>query len=224
MRRIKAVIFDLDGTLVRYHGVEFESSWGAIAAAAGVQEASNRLLAEYLPQRDAYQEWVAKDAALLAGIPVARVIDLVFPPPYAKGVLTAVERLRGDYRMGILSSGIDLVAEHVRDDLSLEFAFANRLLIEDGQFTGDSETVVDLWKKAEVMERIVSERGIALSEVCYVGDHMNDVPVMQIVGLGIAFNPKDDELERIVAHVIHDFAELPDLIEAFQSSNACKTK
>lgn len=218
MKRIKAVIFDLDGTLVRYHGIEFESSWGAIAVAAGVQEESDRLLAEYLPQRDAYPEWVAKDAALLAGIPVARVADLVLPPPYAEGVLSTVERLRGAYLMGILSSGIDLVAEHVRDDLSFEFALANRLLIEDGHFTGESEIVVDLWKKAEVMKKIVAEHGITLSEVCYIGDHMNDVPVMQIVGLGIAFNPKDPELERISAHVTHDFAKIPDLIEAFQSS------
>jgi|LZCG01.1.fsa_nt_gb phosphoserine phosphatase len=217
--QIKTVIFDLDGTLVRYHGVEFESSWGAIAAAAGMQEASERLLSEYLPRREAYSEWVKRDAELLTGIPVTRITDRIFPPPYAAGVREAIARLRGDYRLGILSSGVDLVAEYVRDDLGLEFAVANRLLIDDGRFTGASETIVDLWKKAEVMEQIAAERGIALSEVCYVGDHMNDVPVMQIVGLGIAFNPKDDKLERVADHVTRDFAEIPELIETFQTSS-----
>jgi phosphoserine phosphatase len=184
VEQIKAVIFDLDGTLVRYHGVEFESSWGAIAAAIGKHEESTRLLSLYLEQHDAYKQWVAADAALLAGIPVSRVTKHIFPPPYAEGVPEAIARF-----------------------------------VEDGHFTGESETIVDLWKKAEVMREIATERGLALSEICYVGDHMNDVPVMEIVGLGIAFNPKDDELERVAAHVTRDFAEIPALIKAFRSSN-----
>jgi phosphoserine phosphatase len=216
VKQIKAVIFDLDGTLVRYHGVEFESSWGAIAAAIGKHEESTRLLSLYLEQHDAYEQWVAADAALLAGIPVSRVAKRVFPPPYAKGVLEAIARLRGAYCLGILSSGVDLVAERVCKDLGLEFAVANRLLIEDEHFTGGSETIVDLWKKAEVMREIAAERGLSLSEICYVGDHMNDVPVMEIVGLGIAFNPKDDELERVADHVTRDFAEIPELIATFE--------
>lgn len=219
MGRISAVIFDLDGTLVRYHGVEFESSWGAIAAAAGVSEQSEHLLREYLPRRDAYGEWVKKDALLLTGLPVQRITARIFPPPYAAGVPQAIDRLRGRYLLGILSSGVDLVAERVRAELGLEFAFANRLFIEEGRFTGKSETLVDLWNKAEVMERIAVQRGLSLSEVCYVGDHMNDVPVMRIVGLAIAFNPKDGDLERIADHVTLDFAEIPELIEKFQSSD-----
>ena len=124
MGRISAVIFDLDGTLVRYRGVEFESSWGAIAAAAGVQEESQRLLREFLPRRDVYPEWVRRDGALLTGLPVERVTEQIFPPPYAAGVCRAIERLRGRYLLGILSSGVDLVAEYVRADLGLDFAVA----------------------------------------------------------------------------------------------------
>jgi len=214
--QIKAVIFDLDGTLVRYHGVEFESSWGAIAAAVDKQEESTRLLSLYLEQHDAYTQWVAADAALLAGVPVYRVAKHIFPPPYAKGVLEAIMQLSGVYRLGILSSGVSLVAERVREDLGLEFAVANRLIVEDGRFTGESETIVDLWKKAEVMREIATEKGLALAEICYVGDHMNDVPVMKIVGLGIAFNPKDAELERVADHVIRDFAAIPELIATFE--------
>lgn len=216
MGRISAVIFDLDGTLVRYRGVEFESSWGAIAAAAGVKAQSQRLLDEYLPRRDAYPEWVKRDAELLTGISVQSVTERIFPPPYAAGARGTVARLRGRYQLGILSSGVDLVAEYVRDDLDLEFAVSNHVFIEDGHFTGKSQTIVDLWAKDAVMKQITEERGLALSEICYIGDHMNDVPVMRIVGLSIAFNPKDKELERIVDYVTHDFAEIPELIEKFE--------
>ena len=216
MGHILAVIFDLDGTLVRYRGVEFESSWGAIAAAAGVQEESKRLLSEFLPRPDAYPEWVRRDAALLAGVPVQELTRKIFPPPYAAGVPRAIGRLQERYRLGILSSGVDLVAEHVRADLGLEFAIANRLFIEDGRFTGKSEMLVDLWQKDEVLQQVAIEHDLALSQVCYVGDHLNDIPVMRIVGLSIAFNPKDGELARIADVVTHDFAQIPDIIEEFE--------
>jgi len=212
-RRIRAIIFDLDGTLVRYHGVEFESSWGAVAAAAGKQEESGRILREFLPRRDAYQEWVERDAALLTGISVEVITAKIFPPPYATGAREAIAALRGRYTMGILSSGVDLVADRARQELGLDFSVANRLFIEDGRFTGESGMVVDLWKKADVMKEIAAKHNLDLSEICFVGDHMNDVPVMRIVGLSIAMDPKDKELERIADYVVPDFTTIPQIVE-----------
>jgi len=214
--QISTVVFDLDGTLVRYHGVEFESSWGAIAAAAGMQAESQLLLDEFLSRPHAYSEWVRRDAALLAGIPVNRVTRQIFPPPYAAGVRGTIDRLRARCSFGILSSGVDLVAEYVREDLGFEFAVANCLFVKDGHFTGESETRVHLWEKDRVMRQIAIERNLSLSDVCYVGDHLNDIPVMQIVGLAIAFNPKDEKLEEVADYSTRDFAEIPDYIEAFE--------
>ncbi len=213
-RRIRAIIFDLDGTLVRYRGVEFESSWGAIAAAAGMQKESEQILHEFLPRRDAYTKWVERDAALLTGIPVDDIAMKIFPPPYATGARSAIAALRGRYTMGILSSGVDLVADRAREELGLDFSVANRLLVKDGRFTGESETVVDLWKKADVMKEIAAKHNLDLSEICFVGDHMNDVPVMRIVGLSIAMNAKDEELVRIADHVVTDFTLIPQIIES----------
>ncbi len=215
MGRISAVVFDLDGTLVRYHGVEFESSWGALAVAAGVGDQSQALLAEYMPQRDAYREWVAKDAALLAGIRVARVAEHLFPAPYAQGVLSAIDRLRGRHRLGILSSGVDLVADWVREDLGLDFALANHLEVLDGRFTGGCETRVGLWSKDEALRGLSARQGFVPSEICYVGDHVNDIPAMRLAGLAIAANPKDRRLAEVCDHVIEDFSQLPGLIDAF---------
>ena len=213
MGRIRAIIFDLDDTLVRYRNVEFESSWGAIAAAAGKQEESEQILREFLPQRDAYEEWVERNAALLAGIPVEKITAKIFPPPYATCAREAMAALRGLYTLGILSSGVDLVADRARQELGLDFSIANRLLIEDGHFTGESETVVDLWKKADVMREIARQHELDLSEICFVGDHMNDVPVMRIVGLSIAVNPKDEELEQIADYVVPDFTAIPQIMK-----------
>ncbi len=214
-RAIRAVIFDLDGTLVRYDGVEFESSWGAIAAAAGVRDRSLALLREYLPRKEAYAEWVAADAALLAGVPYAQVAERVLPAPYAKGVREAVAQLRPRYQLGILSSGVDIVAEWVRADLGLDFAVANRVHVRDGAFTGTSETVVSLWAKDEALRAVARRERIGLDEICFVGDHVNDIPVIRIVGMAVAANPKDDVLLEVADHVIERFDDLPELVDAW---------
>jgi len=215
--RLDAVVFDLDGTLVRYHGIEFESSWGAIAAAAGVSDRSLALLREYFPRKDAYAEWVARDAELLSDVLVSTVAAAVLPAPYATGVRDAVERLRGRFRLGILSSGVDFVADWVREDLGLDFALANHLVMAGGRFTGGCETRVDLWRKHEAMERIVEQYGLSLSRTCFVGDHLNDIPVMRLVGLAIAANPKDDRVRDAAVYTIEDFRELPALIDRFST-------
>ena len=215
MRRLDAIVFDLDGTLVRYHGVDFESSWGAVADAAGVGDASRRLLETYLPRRDAYPEWLREEARLLAGIPVRSVEACIFPPPYAHGVPQAIDALRGLYPLGILSSGVSLVADRVAEELGLDFAIANHLDVEHGRFTGTSRTSVDLWSKADALERLACERAWSLERICFVGDHLNDVPVLERVGLAIAANPKDDALVDAADYVIRDFEELPALIHAF---------
>jgi len=218
MSKLDAVIFDLDGTLVRYHGVDFESSWGAIAIAAGVAERSQRLLRHYFSRKECYAEWISEEAKLLTGISVSQVAQQIFPPPYAQGVMQAVEELRGHYTMGILSSGVDLVADRVAQDLGLSFAWANRLAVDDGRFTGMSEMIVDLWSKGEVLDRLAAEHGLALERICFVGDNVNDLPVLERVGLAIAANPKDEELHDVVDHVIDDFAVLPGLIRAYEQT------
>jgi len=220
MNKIDAVIFDLDGTLVRYHGVDFESSWGALAVAAGVSEQSQRLFHEYFHRRDAYAEWVVEEAKLLKGIAVDHVAGQLFPPPYAQGAEQAVAELQGRYLMGILSSGVDLVADRVAQDLNLSFAWANRLSVMDGRFVGTSDTVVELWSKAEVLKRLCAEHDLELEHVCFVGDNVNDLAAMQLVGLAIAANPKDDALHDVADHIMTDFTVLPGLIRAYEEASA----
>jgi phosphoserine phosphatase len=115
--------------------------------------------------------------------------------------------------MGILSSGVDLVADWVREDLELDFALANRIHVFEGRFTGTAETLVDLWAKDRALRALAAERGVRLDEICFVGDHVNDLPAMRIAGLAIAANPKDPAVGEAAWRTIRDFAELPALLE-----------
>jgi phosphoserine phosphatase len=107
---------------------------------------------------------------------------------------------------------VDLVADCVRQDLGLDFALANRIHVRDGVFTGTSETVVNLWAKDEALRALAKERGIGLEEICFVGDHVNDLPVLRIVGMAVAANPKDKSLVEVADYVIERFGDLPRLV------------
>lgn len=212
---IRAVFFDLDGTLVRYHGVAFESSWGALGEAAGVGALWDRLLDRYRGRLDEYPDWVRENAALLRGIPVARVLPVMFPPPYAPGVVEAVADLRASgYILGIVSSGVDLVAERVRVELDLAFAVANELRIADGVFTGEAVVRVGLADKRRVVEQQAHRLGLDLREIAFVGDHLNDVPVFGAVGCAIAYAPKEPAVAAAAQVVVHDFLSIPELVRS----------
>lgn len=212
---IRAVFFDLDGTLVRYEGVAFESSWGAIGAAAGLGQEWDRILARYLGKPHLYPDWVRENAALLRGVPVARVLPHLFPPPYAPGAPEAIAELRKwGYILGIVSSGVDLVADRVRVELGLSFAVANELSIADGVFTGEAVVRVGLGDKRAVVEAEARRLGLALGEIAFVGDHLNDIPVFEAVGLAIAYAPKTPEVAAAARSVVHHFHAIPKQLRA----------
>ncbi len=212
--RLRAVFFDLDGTLVRYHGYPYESSWGAVGAAAGLAAEWDALLSRYLGIPHSYRLWVEENARLLAGVHLARIEAAVFPPPYALGAPEAACALRKrGHILGIVSSGVALVAERVGHELGMHFALANELEVADGRFTGRARIHVDLEGKLGQVQACAARYGLDLSQVAFVGDHLNDIPVLQAVGLGIAYAPKDPSVAAAAHCVTEEFARIPEFIE-----------
>ncbi len=210
---IKLVACDMDGTLVQYESGDFQSSWDAIGKAASKWPEWEEAVAKYYERArhspKVYEEWLKYNAGLLRGVKVDAVAEKIFPIPYSPGVQEFFLKTKGKCRRGILTSGVDLVAEKIKKENDLEFCLANLLRInEKNEFTGEALSAVGLQQKGERLRMLADMYEVSLLEVCYVGDHENDIPALEIAGLPVAFNPKREEVRKKAKVVINDFREL----------------
>ncbi len=212
---IKLIVFDLDGTLVKYENSIWYGSWDAVGYAAGLKSEFDELTAYYLSRLDLYEDWVRANAELLRGTSVQEIEKKIFPPPYSRGVWEVMPILTHRYKTMILSSGVDIVADRVRDELGIELCLSNRLLRSDGLFTGKAICRVPLQHKLKILREEVERLQINLDEVCAVGDNENDISVLRSVGLGVAFEPRTEEVSEAAKVSIEDFRELPDVLTKF---------
>ena len=95
------------------------------------------------------------------------------------------------YKLGILSGGFTFVGEYLKEKLGFDYMYSNELDIKDGVVTGKVVgDIVDGEKKAILLRQIAQKENIALEQTIAVGDGANDLPMISIAGLGVAFNAK----------------------------------
>jgi phosphoserine phosphatase len=95
------------------------------------------------------------------------------------------------YKTAILSGGFNFFAQHLQRRLGIDYVFANDLDIVDGVVSGEVRTpIVDGPRKAELLRQIAGQENISLDQVVAVGDGANDLPMLGIAGMGIAFRAK----------------------------------
>lgn len=220
MKKIKMILCDMDGTLVNYPNKPFNASWDVFPEILPEQKRKKwfehrdfyldkiRNEDSKQKQKDFYDEWFNKQLGLLENLSVEKVYSIFFPIPYSKGAESFFSSLNGNYIKGILSSGIGFVAEKIKNALNFDFQLASYLEIKNEKFTGRGKKDFDFSEKDKAIIHLSEKYKINLEEICYIGDHFNDVPAWEVVGLAVAFNPKEKELEKKVDYVIYDFCEL----------------
>ena len=120
--------------------------------------------------------------------------------PGAEVLVRVLKRL--GYRTAVISGGFIEVVEPIRQQLGLDYAFANRLEIEDDVLTGEVVgTIINRKRKAELLESIARAERIELDQVIAVGDGANDLDMLNRAGLGIAFNAKRTVQEQAHAAI-----------------------
>ena len=95
------------------------------------------------------------------------------------------------YKTAILSGGFTFFGKYLQKELGIDYVHANELEIKDGKLTGNYlGEIVDGKKKAEYLQAIADKEGIHINQTIAVGDGANDLPMLALAGLGVAFRAK----------------------------------
>ena len=139
-----------------------------------------------------FGESLHKRLSLLKGAPssiLSKVLDVIDYNPGAKRLISKLQSL--GYKTAIISGGFSFFTEHIKNSLSIDYAFANVLEISNGILTGKIENCpLDGKMKNSLMKKLAVDLNIDLRRVIAVGDGANDIPMISNSGLGIAFRAK----------------------------------
>jgi len=203
----------MDGTLVQYPIAPFNSSWDALSLAFSEDKRERWLETRdfYLRRGGDYNDLFAAQLNLLKGTPISDVNKNLFPIPYSNGVVPFFASLNGTCLTGILSAGINIVAEKIVEELGFDFQFSNYLEVAEGKFTGKGEMPVVLGRKKELFYEIMEEYGLKPEDTTFVGDGFGDIPILEVVGIPVVYGRKFDEVTKKAKYIINDFRELNDI-------------
>jgi phosphoserine phosphatase len=185
-RTRRLVAFDMDSTLVEAEVID------ELAKLAGVGDQVSAITERAMRGEIDFQESFRTRVALLNGLEesaLERVANELKITEGAEHLISTLRRL--GYKTAILSGGFTYFARHLQARLGMDYVYANELDIQDGVVTGKvMGKIVDGPYKAELLRKLADEEGIDLQQVIAVGDGANDLPMLSIAGLGIAFRAK----------------------------------
>jgi phosphoserine phosphatase len=185
-RNRRLVAFDMDSTLIDAEVID------ELAKAAGVGEQVAAITERAMAGELDFTESFRARVALLKGLDQSVLEQVAQNLRLNEGAekLIAIMRKLG-YKTAILSGGFTYFGRYLQDRLGIDYVYANELEIADGKVTGAvTGTVVDGRRKAELLMELAVRENIALDQVIAVGDGANDLPMLSIAGLGIAFRAK----------------------------------
>lgn len=185
-RNRRLAVFDMDSTLIEAEVID------ELAKVAGVGDQvaaiTERAMRGELDFRASFRERLA----LLKGLPESALQEVGQRLPLTEGAeVLFAELKRLGYKTAILSGGFSYFARQLQQKLGIDYVFANELQIENGVLTGVAvEPIVDAQRKADLLRQLAEQEGLSLEQTIAVGDGANDLPMLGLAGLGVAFRAK----------------------------------
>jgi phosphoserine phosphatase len=198
LRRAKRlVVLDVDSTLLQDEVIDL------LGERAGVGAEIARITAEAMAGRLPFADALRERVRLLAGQPESILEDVRRTVRLTPGARTLVRTLkRLDHSIGIVSGGFSEITDALVGELGLDYSAANALEILDGRLTGRLVgPIIDRAGKADALRRFAAAAGVPLDQTVAIGDGANDVDMLALAGLGVAFNAKPVHRERADAAV-----------------------
>lgn len=185
-RNRRVVCFDMDSTLIEHEVID------ELAKAAGVGEQVSAITERAMNGELDFTESFKARVALLKGLDESVLSGVAANLKLSEGAEQLIHTLKAlGYKTAILSGGFTYFGRYLQQRLGIDYVHANELEIVDGRVTGNViGRVVDGERKADLLREIAAKEGVNLEQVIAVGDGANDLPMLGIAGLGIAFRAK----------------------------------
>ena len=184
MRRL--ICFDMDSTLIKTEVID------ELAIRAGVGDQVKAITESAMRGEIDFCESFKQRCALLKGLDVSVMQEIAENLPITEGVDRLMRVLKKvGFKIAILSGGFTYFGNYLKQKYNIDYVYANELEIEDGKLTGRYVgDIVDGRRKAELLRLIAQVENVDIRQTVAVGDGANDLPMISIAGLGIAFHAK----------------------------------
>lgn len=186
LRPHKLACFDMDSTLIKQEVIV------ELAKIAGVGAEVDKITEQAMRGEIDFATSFSRRVALLRGLNanvIEQICPLLIPSSGAFATISALKAL--GYRTVLISGGFSPFAQYVATLLGMDNYYANTLDIDNGKLTGDVvEPILDGAFKAKIVQKLAEVMNIGLDQVVCIGDGANDLPMMGISDLGIAYQAK----------------------------------
>jgi phosphoserine phosphatase len=185
-RSRRLVCFDMDSTLIQTEVID------ELAKVAGIGDQVAAITEAAMRGEMDFSESFRRRMALLEGLDESVLAGIAERLPITEGAERLIKHLRHfGYKVAILSGGFTYFANYLKEKLGIDYVYANTLDFKDGKLTGKVVgEIIDGQMKARLLRQLAEQEGISLEQVIAVGDGANDLPMLSIAGLGIAFHAK----------------------------------
>lgn len=182
----KLVVMDVDSTLIQQEVIEL------LGAKAGVQSEIAKITEAAMRGELDFESSLRARVALLKGLPVSVLDEVQSEISLTPGARTLVRTLKKlGHHIALVSGGFEPVIAPLAAELGIDHIRANNLEIADGKLTGElTGAIIDRAGKASALRDFAAEHNVDLEQTIAIGDGANDLDMIAIAGMGIAFNAK----------------------------------
>ncbi len=185
-RTRRLICFDMDSTLIQTEVID------ELAERAGVGDKVRAITESAMRGDIDFSESFIQRCALLKGLDVSVLQEIAENMPITEGMDRMMKTLKKvGLKIAILSGGFTYFGNYLKQKYGIDYVYANELEIENGKLTGRHiGDIVDGKRKAELLRLIAQVENVDIRQTVAVGDGANDLPMISVAGLGIAFHAK----------------------------------